>query len=59
MNMIGKANGRGGGPVRNILGRRGAGPYPAKGRGFRERDRDDTVYRDDSNQSKNLKSQKK
>ena len=48
-NRIRKANGRDGGPVRNILGRRCAGPYPAKGCGFHGRDRGDTVYRDDSN----------
>ena len=34
MNRIGRATGRGGGPVRNLRGRCGAGPYHARGCGF-------------------------
>ena len=42
--MIGKSTGRGG-PVRNLRGCRGTGPYPARGCGFRGRGIGATMYR--------------
>ena len=59
MNRICRPTCRGGGPVRNLRGQRGVGPYPAICRGFCGHGRDSTMNRGDSNQLKKLQASEK